>query len=236
METNFAVKGNNNEVIGWVMEDQHEGFGYCCCGDEHEEWGFRSAEKAEDALFEYYYQDCGFEAIVVSENTVGEFKKLLARAPKDCLMTWGGNPEFYINIMNDEQTVSLNEEMVSAPAIRVSYNTISAFKKLIADIAENYRITWGDTSEFYINVLGGEMVVSLDEETTSYNDTAMEKEAVGTKSGICPVCGKQGTFAFRNYEWDGEMLMHYFTCDKCGSACCDYYTVSYDFTNAIVEG
>ena len=63
----------------------------------------------------------------------------------------------------------------------------------------------------------------------------MEKRFNGFKSGICPNCGEKGEFTFRNYEWDGNELHHYFICPKCGAACCDYYTVEYSNTDGIID-
>jgi hypothetical protein len=70
---------------------------------------------------------------------------------------------------------------------------------------------------------------------TSKEKKIMEKEITGFESGVCPNCGAIGEFAFRNYDWDTEELNHFFTCPKCGGACCDTYTVSYESTTCIVE-
>ena len=59
MIEDYAVKSENNEAIGWIMFEPGEGYAFSCSTDEHEEWGYATAEKAEDALFEYYYQDEG---------------------------------------------------------------------------------------------------------------------------------------------------------------------------------
>lgn len=50
-------------------------------------------------------------AIVVSCSTIGEFKKLIADIPNDYKITWGGVPEFYINILSSGY-VCLDEENI----------------------------------------------------------------------------------------------------------------------------
>lgn len=59
MSKDYEVKSENNEVVGWIMFEQGEGYAFCCSADEHEEWGYATAEKAEDALYEYCYQNEG---------------------------------------------------------------------------------------------------------------------------------------------------------------------------------
>lgn len=63
----------------------------------------------------------------------------------------------------------------------------------------------------------------------------MKKEIVGYERGTCPNCGAVGEFVNANYEWEDDTLYHYFTCGKCGAACCDYYTLFYSETNCTVE-
>lgn len=53
-------------------------------------------------------------SVVVSCATVGEFKKFIADLPNDYLITWGGVPEFYINVLNDGKAICLDEENIVA--------------------------------------------------------------------------------------------------------------------------
>lgn len=49
-------------------------------------------------------------AICASCTTVAEFKKLIADLPDDYSITWGGAPEFYINVTPWNYTVTLDED------------------------------------------------------------------------------------------------------------------------------
>lgn len=50
---NFDVRGDANEVVGCIYYDESVGYCFFCDDDNHEEQGFNSPEKAEDALWEY---------------------------------------------------------------------------------------------------------------------------------------------------------------------------------------
>jgi hypothetical protein len=55
MFNDYAVENENGKVIGWVMFERGEGYAWACADNEHEEWGYPTAEKAESALLEYCY-------------------------------------------------------------------------------------------------------------------------------------------------------------------------------------
>lgn len=51
------IKDENGAITGYIFADSDDTYGYTCNDDGHEEYGYSTFEKAENALLEYYYSN-----------------------------------------------------------------------------------------------------------------------------------------------------------------------------------